>query len=92
MSGVSHGTLVLNPDGSFSYTPDPNFNGTDSFTYQAHDGTMLSNVATVTITVKPVNDPPRGRDESYSTNEDTPLTIAGPGRARQRHGHRQRAR
>jgi hypothetical protein len=41
----------LNPDGSFTYTPDTGFSGKDSFTYQASDGSALSNVATVTIDV-----------------------------------------
>ena len=47
----THGTLTLNADGSFTYTPALNFNGTDSFTYKANDGTVDSNTATVTITV-----------------------------------------
>jgi VCBS repeat-containing protein len=51
VSNVSHGTLTLNPDGSFLYTPELNFCGTDSFTYRANDGTADSNTATVTITV-----------------------------------------
>jgi VCBS repeat-containing protein len=51
VSGTSHGTLTLNANGSFVYTPAANFNGTDSFTYKANDGTADSNVATVTITV-----------------------------------------
>jgi hypothetical protein len=46
----------LNPDGSFLYTPNPNFNGTDSFTYRAFDGTMYSAPATATLTVAPVPD------------------------------------
>jgi VCBS repeat-containing protein len=58
VNSPSSGTLTFNPDGSFSYTPTANFNGTVSFTYQALDGLALSNVATVTITVLPVNDPP----------------------------------
>ena len=49
VSGPAHGTLTLNADGGFTYTPDANFNGTDSFTYTASDGTADSNVATVTI-------------------------------------------
>lgn len=51
VAGPSNGTLVLNPDGSFTYTPNAGFNGTDTFTYQASDGSALSNVATVTIQV-----------------------------------------
>ena len=53
-----HGTLTLNANGSFTYTPAANYNGTDSFTYKANDGTADSNVATVTITVTAVNDAP----------------------------------
>jgi VCBS repeat-containing protein len=79
VSGPTHGTLTLNPDGSVSYTPATNYNGPDSFTYKANDGTADSNVATVTINVTPVNDPPVVVNDSYSTNEDTPLTVAAPG-------------
>jgi VCBS repeat-containing protein len=50
-STVSHGTLMLNADGSFSYTPSASFNGTDSFTYKASDRVAQSNAATVTIVV-----------------------------------------
>ncbi|RMH70606.1 MAG: T9SS C-terminal target domain-containing protein, partial [Gemmatimonadetes bacterium] len=58
VSDVSHGTLTLNDDGSFTYQGDTNFFGTDSFTYQAFDGTHLSATATVTLTVTAVNDVP----------------------------------
>ncbi len=58
VSGPSHGTLTLNPDGSFTYTPAANYNGPDSFTYRASDGTLTSNVATVAISVTAVNDAP----------------------------------
>jgi len=58
VTGPSSGALTLNPDGSFDYTPSADFNGTDSFSYQANDGALASGTATVTITVKPVNDPP----------------------------------
>jgi len=51
-------SFTLNGDGSFSYVPDPDFNGGDSFTYHASDGTLGSNTVTVTITVDPVNDAP----------------------------------
>ena len=51
VSGPAHGVLSLAADGSFSYTPAANFNGTDSFSYKANDGQADSNVATVTISV-----------------------------------------
>jgi VCBS repeat-containing protein len=57
-STPAHGTVTLNPNGSFTYTPAANFNGDDSFTYQASDGSLTSVAATVTITVTPVNDAP----------------------------------
>src|SRR5207249_1647107 len=47
VAGPSHGSLTLNADGSFSYTPAANYNGSDSFTYKANDGALASNTATV---------------------------------------------
>jgi VCBS repeat-containing protein len=79
VSGPAHGSLAINGDGSFTYTPAANFNGSDSFTYRATDGSLQSNVATVSITVNPVNDAPVANNDSSSTNEDTPLTVAAPG-------------
>jgi VCBS repeat-containing protein len=75
----SHGALTFNTNGAFSYTPNANYNGPDSFTYQANDGMGNSNTATVNITVNPVNDPPVANAQSTSTNEDTaqPITLAG---------------
>jgi VCBS repeat-containing protein len=58
VSDPAHGTLVLNANGSFTYTPTPNYSGPDAFTYEANDGTLNSTPATVTITVNFVNDPP----------------------------------
>ncbi|MCV7283088.1 tandem-95 repeat protein, partial [Mycolicibacterium flavescens] len=74
VSGPAHGTLTLNPDGSYSYTPNANFNGTDTFTYTASDSFATSNTATVTITVIAVNDPPVPGSDSYTIGEDTTLT------------------
>jgi VCBS repeat-containing protein len=54
----AHGSVTLNANGSFSYTPAANYFGSDSFTYRANDGTLNSTDATVTITVNSVNDPP----------------------------------
>jgi VCBS repeat-containing protein len=79
VSNSSHGTLAFNPDGSFTYTPAANFNGSDSFSYKANDGASDSNVATVSITVNAVNDAPVATNDSYATNEDTPLNVATPG-------------
>lgn len=72
----THGALAFNADGSFTYTPNANWNGTDTFTYQVSDGTTSSNVATVTISVRPVNDSPMAQDQSVTTNEDTPFKVA----------------
>ena len=68
----AHGTVALAADGSFTYTPNADFNGTDSFTYTASDGTAASNVATVTITVTGVN--------------DAPVAVERHGDDRRRHG------
>src|SRR5439155_786287 len=80
VSGPAHGTLTLNADGSLVDMTAPNFNGTDSFTYKASDGQAQSGVATVTITVTPINDAPvAANDDSYTTPEDTQLTVGAPG-------------
>ncbi len=78
VSGPSSGTLQLNSDGSFTFTPANNFSGSDSFTYCAFDGTDPSNVATVAIEVAanhiPVADP-----QSVSLSEDgsAAITLTG---------------
>jgi hypothetical protein len=53
VSGTANGTLTLDADGSFTYTPNTGFTGLDSFTYRATDGLAPSNPATVTILVTP---------------------------------------
>ena len=58
-SDVANGTLTLNANGSFSYTPDPDFAGSDSFVYQVSDGKGGTDLATVTLTGTPVDDPAR---------------------------------
>jgi VCBS repeat-containing protein len=75
----THGSVTINTDGSFTYTPLANYNGSDSFTYKANDGLSDSNTATVTITVNPVNDPPVAAPDSFSMEEDRSLIIAAPG-------------
>ncbi|WP_276135296.1 cadherin-like domain-containing protein, partial [Polluticoccus soli] len=73
----ANGSVVVNADSSITYTPDPNFNGTDSFTYAICDGGTpnLCDTATVYITIDPVNDPPVAVDDTATTNEDTPVNI-----------------
>jgi len=78
-SAPSHGTLALDADGSFTYSPAADFNGSDSFTYRASDGTLASNLVTVRITVTATEDTPMATDDAYSTAEDTALTVAAPG-------------
>lgn len=75
----NNGTLVLNPDGAFTYTPSANYAGTDTFTYRATDLDGASDTATVQITVSNINDPPVAVADAYETDEDTPLTVAAPG-------------
>ena len=58
VNGPSHGTLVLNDDGSFTYTPNAGFSGEDTFSYVANDGQADSNTATVSLTVDPAVTPP----------------------------------
>ena len=78
VSSVTNGSLTLNADGSFDYIPNPNYNGTDSFTYKARD-TEDGNVATVTITINGVKYSPVSLADSYNINEDQTLTIAAGG-------------
>src|SRR5439155_225403 len=72
-------TLTLNSDGSFSYTPAANYHGTDSFTYKANDGQADSGIATVNITIGPVNTAPVAVNDSYTTAEDITLNVAAAG-------------
>jgi large repetitive protein len=76
VASAPNGTVVINPDGTITYTPNPNFNGTDTITYTISDGHGGMSTATVTVTVAPVNDPPVAVNDTASTPEDTPVTIA----------------
>jgi VCBS repeat-containing protein len=79
VAAPAHGSLTLNVDGSFTYRPNQNYNGPDSFTYKANDGHSDSNVATVSLTVSSVNDAPVAANDAYSVNQDTALTVVAPG-------------
>ena len=70
-SSPSHGTYV-----SGIYTPAANYHGQDSFTYTAVDGRGGTDTATVSVTVRPVNDAPNVNDLSVTTVQDTPLTMS----------------
>ncbi len=70
---VAHGTLSLNPDGTFTYTPDANFHGVDSFVYEVSDSSGSTAQATVSIVVSPSNDLSANNDAA-SGNEDTTLS------------------
>jgi large repetitive protein len=72
----ANGTFVLNPGGTFNYTPNPGFVGTDSFTYQITDNAGTSNVATVSLIL---DYEPVGNPDGYTTPFETPITIPAPG-------------
>jgi VCBS repeat-containing protein len=57
-SAASHGVVAMNANGTYSYTPNTNFNGTDNFSYTVSDGLGGSNTYTVAVNVVPVNDAP----------------------------------
>lgn len=75
-SSPSGGTLVLNADGSFTYTPNADFFGTDSFTYVVDDGWEDSSPASATIAVVAVDDAPLAADDAYKAAAGEPLTVA----------------
>jgi hypothetical protein len=78
-TGPVNGDLVFNPDGSFSYTPDTDFIGTDTFTYVANDGDSGdANEAPVTLTVAP-NTAPVATTDSYTATRNAQRVVAAPG-------------
>ena len=74
-SQAANGTVVDNGDGTFTYTPDADFNGADSFTYTITDGRGYFDTATVNVTVDPVNDAPVAQDDAISTPLDAAVVI-----------------
>jgi hypothetical protein len=105
VAGPTNGTLTLNPGGSFTYIPNDNFNGPDTFTYQIsddggtdNDGNDSGTIATVTITVTPVNDEPslttlgnQGEAPELVLEEAGVQTVAGFARPHCRVGGRTKA-
>ncbi len=78
VTGPTHGSLTLKPDGSFTYVPDGTI-GVDTFAYRAKDPQGLGAWGLATITVTAPNVAPVAKADAYSTAEDTPLTIDTPG-------------
>ena len=74
VTGPSHGSLNGTAP-NLTYTPNANFYGSDSFTFKVNDGIADSALATVSITVSPVNDPPVANDDTTVTREDTPVVT-----------------
>ncbi len=75
-TGVTNGSLVFNSDGSYDYTPNANFVGTDSFTYTVTDaGSGESSIQTVTLTINPVTDL-NAADDAATGDEDTTISSS----------------
>lgn len=80
VGGPEHGTVDVFADGSYTYTPEANYNGTDSFEYRLVNGMDQSNVAVVTISIFAVNDAPTAQDDDYTIGKNHTLrvpTLAG---------------
>jgi|GEM_PF-2832985 len=74
-----HGTLAMfNPDGSFTYAPNPDFYGTDTFSYRIADGYLKSAGATVTLQISAANDAPKAIDGFYDLVPGLPLSVSAP--------------
>jgi VCBS repeat-containing protein len=75
VGGPQHGALIQNADGSFTYTPDANWHGEETFTYKVSDGELDSAIATVRIAVAAVNDAPTIAPRTLTLDEDVPLIL-----------------
>jgi Ca2+-binding RTX toxin-like protein len=78
ITAPTNGSYTINSTtGAVTYTPNANYNGTDSFTYRVFDTTgNVSNTATVNLIINPVNDAPIANNDTATTNEDTAVTIS----------------
>ena len=74
VSGPSNG-LLSGTESALTYTPTLDFEGSDSFTFRANDGTDDSNLATISINVTPINDPPVANNDVASTDEDSSTNV-----------------
>ncbi|HCE3511568.1 TPA: tandem-95 repeat protein [Vibrio parahaemolyticus] len=73
-NGPKNGSVIVNNDGTVTYTPDDNYVGKDTFTYVVTSG-GVSESTTVEVNVTPVNDAPVAKDDIATTQEDTAVTI-----------------
>lgn len=71
----SHGTAVSNGDGTITYTPEPNYHGSDAFSYEITDGAGGRASASVEVVINPIQDPPVARDDFAETIWPAPITI-----------------
>src|SRR5690606_6511241 len=74
-ASADHGTISINPDGNLSYTPEANFNGTDTITYEVSDGQGGTATASVSVTVNPENDAPVVIVDTEIAQEDNSVII-----------------
>jgi len=74
VSGAVNGTAIVNADNTITYTPNADFNGSETLTYVVSDGNGGTDTASIAATVNPVNDAPVAGNDSFSGNEDTVIT------------------
>ena len=72
---ATNGALVNNNDGTYTFTPNANFNGTVNLTYDVTDGTATLTGQTQTFSVTPVNDAPVAVDDTATTRKNTAITL-----------------
>ena len=77
--GSSNGTVNFNPDGSFAYIPNADFNGADTLAYSVSDGNGGTATASFIINVEPTNDLPLAGDDTFTMTEDDTLVVSVPG-------------
>jgi hypothetical protein len=75
VTGPTKGTIFFEPSGIFSYSPNPGFVGTDSFTYNVSDG---AETVAATVNINVTNNPPTANPDTYSVLHDKPLSITVP--------------
>ena len=78
VTSPAHGSLSGSAP-NLTYTPSPDYNGSDSFTFRVSDDMVSSNIAAVSIAVDPVNDAPVAVDDNYSVNWNKTLMVVAPG-------------